>query len=776
MKVGLCTPYKIDNYGTKLQAYAVQEKIRGMGYDAEIVNFERKSDLRPIKLFLRYCNITFLRTKFKKRKNQKIAIGQGIDKTKLRIRQDAINSFDRTHYTTTPPIKGYKNLCKISKKYVAIVCGSDQIWLPSSINNPTVTLEFAPIDCRKIAFSPSFGISNLPKTKRAQYKRFLERMDFLSVREVQGASIIEELIGEKPTVTLDPTLTVNLNVWEELAKEGRELVKGDYIFCYFLGENIRHRQVVHDLAEKEGLQIVSLPHFKKYVEADVEYSDIQLYEVTPSDFIRLIKEAKIICTDSFHGTIFSVLYHKAFYTFERFKADDMNSANSRIHSLMDKLDLMDYVLTEDNNYAITVKKPDYQAVDSKLSELKRGTERYLKEAFAGIPIIKESAPTFELPQNNRCCGCSACATVCPNRCIELLKEEETGFSYPQLENQEKCINCNLCNSVCPVKKQMNTIRSIKEAYYVINNQVEIRKASASGGVFYPVAKRIIEEGGSVSGARYDEHFNVQHVLVNTVEELWPLVGSKYSESALGTVFFQIKEQLDTGTRVLFSGTPCQVHGLKGYLQKEYSNLLTLDLLCYGIQSPKAWNSYKEHITKKKSEISTINMRDKTDSWQKYSMKIEFSNGEIYLKSKLKDPYLRSYSKGLYIRPACYSCTLKNEPRKSDLTIGDFWDIDKLMPEKNDGNGASIVLINTQQGRELIEELTSREILTICKIPIEDLQEVHPLFGVNAKKHKKSRKFFSLLLHGDDFGKIVRSCEYSKAYIVARKMYRKIKNK
>lgn len=384
--IGICTPFKIDNYGTKLQAYAVQEKFVRMGYEVEVINFDRKSDFRPVKLYRRYLNKDFMASKWKKHKKNPSLKGNQVYEGNLKLRRNAINSFDAAHYHLTPLIKGYGKLSSRAKKYSAVICGSDQIWLPTGINNPTVTLEFAPVTCRRIAFSPSFGIEQVPERLKKQYSYFLKKFDFLSVREQQGGVIIENLIGKEVPVTLDPTLTVNLEVWDELRGEGRELVSGDYVFCYFLGNNEEHRKSVYRFAQENGWKIVTLPHFKGYIPADEAYTDIRLYDVTPCDFIKLIYDAKVVCTDSFHATVFSILYHKDFFTFERFKKNSINSANSRIYSLLGQLGLTERIVDTDRTCWICPGSIRYDMVEQKLEGLRRSTDSYLLQALAGIEI------------------------------------------------------------------------------------------------------------------------------------------------------------------------------------------------------------------------------------------------------------------------------------------------------------------------------------------------------------------------------------------------------
>ncbi|PWJ51561.1 Coenzyme F420-reducing hydrogenase, beta subunit [Faecalicatena contorta] len=755
MKVGLCTPYKILNYGTKLQAYAVQKKIESLGFEVEIINFVRRSDLRPNKLVHRYFNSEFVHNKLQKRNLKQIEnekYKQGIVK-----RLDAINSFDSTHYNVTKTIKGFSGLVKVAKEYSAVVCGSDQIWLPSNVYNPTVTLEFASKGCKRIAFAPSFGVNNVPLNTEKEYIKFLNAMDFISIREKQGQDIIKKLIDKEVPVILDPTLSVEKKIWEELASTGRKLTNEKYIFCYFLGSNRKHREYVKRLAEKNKLKIVTLPHFIEYNEADDALSDYQFYDVTPCDFLRLIRDASYVCTDSFHASVFSVLFKKQFYTFERFASIESNSTNSRIYSLLEQLGLEKRLIVDlEQDNTSYLNENDYQEVYNKLNALRINTDTYLENAFSDIKKVKKKKG-FTVPEDINCCGCSACASICPKGCIKMILRQEDGFHYPVIDNMDACINCGLCNKVCPNKEEKNILHSFREAYFAMCTDDEIRKASSSGGIFGTIAEYILEKQGYVCAAKYNNNFKVCHSIISEKDLLPQLLGSKYSESDLEDSFVKIKKLLDDDNTVMFCGTPCQVHGLKSFLQKEYKKLFCVDLLCYGIQSPNAWEKYLNEMKKEDQMISYINMRDKSNSWQDYSMSIKYDDGSRYLGEKSKDMYLKSYTEGLFLRPSCYSCSLKAFPRSSDLTVGDFWDIDAICREKNDHIGASIVIPQSEKGLAFIDKMKQEGNIVSELVNMSRLDKEHPLFCLSAKKNKKSLKFYEMINN--------EKCSFSKAVVL-----------
>lgn len=771
MKVGLCTPYKIPNYGTKLQAYAVQEKIRSMGFEVEVVDFIRRSDMRPNKLFHRYFNINFIKTKLANKKNK------NVDDKKYQLgikkRNDALQSFDRTHYRLSKTIKGYRGLKTLAQSYCAVVCGSDQIWLPTNVYNPTVTLEFAGEGCRRIAFAPSFGVSEIPKNKRREYVKFLESMDYISVREQSGQDLVRDLIGKEVPVILDPTLSIETDIWKQLADTGRKLVDGKYVFCYFLGDTEAHREAVKKYAKENNLKIVALPHFIEYTPCDNDYADVHLYDVTPCDFLNLIEDAECVFTDSFHASVFSILFKKKFYTFERFKASDRNSTNSRIYTLLKSLGLEDRLITNTNNFED--RTCEYQAVYNKLAVLRTETDRYLRKAFANLETESRTQLGFEIPEEKNCCGCGACEQICPRGCIKMVQSSESGFRYPVVLESSNCAHCGMCIKVCPTRQQINVLHSIGTAYYGKSLDDDLRKRSASGAVFGELAREFLKGGGYVCAASYSDKFVVQHTIISSETQLSEILGSKYSESDLGNCYSRIKELLENNQKVLFAGTPCQARGLVGFLRKKYENLTIVDLLCYGIQSPFAWQKYlKERAIQ---NIQSINMRSKHNSWENYSMRIEGDNGNLYLASKDDDDYLRSFAAGIFIRESCYACYLKAFPRASDITLGDFWDMDSICPDENDGLGHNIIIPQTLRGKELMNSLAYAGKIQTEVISSEALAEVHPLFCLPAKRSRKSKLFFKLI--SDDavpFSLAIKKCSFNNFEVFARKKYRELKTR
>lgn len=300
-----------------------------------------------------------------------------------------------------------------------------------------------------------------------------------------------------------------------------------------------------------------------------------------------------------------------------------------------------------------------------------------------------------------CCGCSACVQVCTKQCISLNSDTQ-GFLYPVI-NKEICIECGLCEKVCPCENQSESRIPIK-VYAAINPDDDIRMGSSSGGVFSLLAEAIVEQNGVVFGARFNDNWEVIHDYTESKEGIVAFRGSKYVQSFIGNTYKQAYEFLKAGRKVLFSGTPCQIAGLKLYLRREYDNLITIDVVCHGVPSPDVWSSYLKYINPEKKKITSINLRDKTRGWKKYSYKIVAEGEPLFDGYASSSLYLQGFSLNLTLRPSCFKCPAKGLKSRSDLTLADCWGIQYIQNIKDDDKGVSAVVVNTQKGRIMFDEL------------------------------------------------------------------------
>ncbi len=301
---------------------------------------------------------------------------------------------------------------------------------------------------------------------------------------------------------------------------------------------------------------------------------------------------------------------------------------------------------------------------------------------------------------NHCYGCGACKNICPTIAIHM-EEDEEGFLYPNV-NKSKCIDCGRCQAVCPIDKLDNQSGDYGQEIYGIKHKKEgIRMTSSSGGMFTAISDYILERGGTVYGAAYDDSLNICHQRALTSEARDRMRGSKYVQSNMGEVHKLIRSDLKEGKQVLFTGTPCQADGLKYYLgDLDTSGLILCDLVCHGVPSNLMWKEYKQLINKRKGELKTHYFRTKEYGWHNMRSMNVLMNGKEDDKSILSQVHMSLFLTNLLLRPCCYTCKYSSFRRVADITIADFWGVERSMKEFDDNKGISLVLINSQKGKEL----------------------------------------------------------------------------
>lgn len=307
---------------------------------------------------------------------------------------------------------------------------------------------------------------------------------------------------------------------------------------------------------------------------------------------------------------------------------------------------------------------------------------------------------FKTLDKKDCSGCTACVNACPKQCI-TMKPDEEGFFYPEID-KSACIECGLCEKVCPFDKPKYDNTEIQDVYACYVKEVEQRQKSTSGGLFYAIAKWVITKGGIVYGAAFDDNFKLRHIGVDNLEDLEQLRGSKYLQSYLGDCYAEIKDYLKNGRCVYFVGCGCQVAGLNAFLRKKYDTLITSDLVCHGAPSQLMFDWHLDYLRiKEKGEITSYTFRDLAgwggcESYQYDSQtrgKGQRKNQTYYL-----SPYLYSFMYAYTYRYSCYDCKFAQLPRQGDITLADYWGVDKFFPDLERTKGVSLVIVNTQQGR------------------------------------------------------------------------------
>ena len=371
---------------------------------------------------------------------------------------------------------------------------------------------------------------------------------------------------------------------------------------------------------------------------------------------------------------------------------------------------------------------------------------------------------IKITDKKDCCGCNACVQRCPKQCITMHADNE-GFLYPVV-NTEKCIDCGLCEKVCPVINQEEPQEPIK-VFAAYNKDEKIREQSSSGGIFTLLAEETIKKGGVVFGVKFNREWMPEFGYTETIEGIAPFRGSKYTQAIVGNAYKHAEDFLKIGRFVLFSGTPCQIAGLRRYLRKEYSNLLTVDIICHGVPSPKVWDMYLKETCPKllkstpdekiqsvspigetyKSCIEAISFRSKITGWKKFSflLKLNFptcdgKNTVVFTESLGKNNFMRAFLSDTILRPSCYACPTKHGKSHSDITIADAWGIEHIAKQYDDDKGACYILENTDKGKAAMSIQEYHHL----DVDFQLIKRYNPAWMISAKPYYKQKLFYKLL--------------------------------
>lgn len=359
---------------------------------------------------------------------------------------------------------------------------------------------------------------------------------------------------------------------------------------------------------------------------------------------------------------------------------------------------------------------------------------------------------MHLPGETKCTGCGACAASCPKGCI-AMESDKKGFLYPNIDYTQ-CVNCKKCEDMCPVLRQKTEDCDVKaNLFAAFTRDDSVRNSCSSGGVFFEIARYIINHGGVVFGAAFSEDFKtVEHIAVEEEKELYRLSGSKYLQSKILTCFDQAKKRLESGQVVLFSGTPCQINGLKAFLKKDYKNLYLVDFICHGVPSPLVWKKYVLfRESNSNSTVKMVDFRNKKYGWQDFSLRIVFKNGKYYHKKIKNDLYMRGFLHDIYLRPSCYECCFRQIERPADITLADYWGIQQVEPNMNDDKGTSLVIVHSKNGNFLLKEISN---LIIIKQTTERAFSFNPAITNSPSKPKNSDEFWDDI-EKEEFSKVLK---------------------
>lgn len=346
---------------------------------------------------------------------------------------------------------------------------------------------------------------------------------------------------------------------------------------------------------------------------------------------------------------------------------------------------------------------------------------------------------IDIKEKSDCCGCTACMNACPRSCIEMQEDSE-GFLYPVVHKAD-CIGCNMCESVCPILNHVEKeINPSQRAYVVQNRNQEICLQSTAGGAFTAIAEYVIEQKGIVFGVEMTDEYFVKHVAVEEKVDLVKFRNSKYVQSKLGNTYALVSQQLKSGRLVCFSGTPCQIEGLRSYLKRDYENLILVDVVCRAVPSPGVWKRYIEMEIQKRGSIQSVRFRDKALGYQFSTMELKDVHGVVYRGGIESQPWLRMFFSGMIIRPSCTKCKFRERYRNSDFTIWDCFNVYSFDKNFDEDIGATRVLIHTKKGTEIFEHIKNefKYKAVEADVAVEGVREMIE----SPKPHPRRQEFYS----------------------------------
>ena len=659
------------------------------------------------------------------------------------------------------PILKYTQLPELNKYCDAFIAGSDQIWAYgiNKIFNMSFMLNFADDDKKKLSFGTSWGqpVDYTPPEKKEYTRKLLHRFNAISLREKNGVDICRNNYGVNATVVSEPVFCLSREEYRELAAQSQfELPETKYILTYILDPAPEKRQVILDYEKLLGLPAIGVvdgdPRVAPKKRKELNLGDMP-EDVGAADLIKLFDGADFVITDAFHGTAFSIIFNKKFLSFCNPKRGTI-----RFYELLGKYNLKDRLV--ENPADIPDKEKflqeiDFDLVNKKIAEEAEFSVKWLDTQLK-TPI--DEMKSVVLPQNTvadkniMCTGCGACANLCHFEAISMQQDSE-GFRKPVVD-YDKCTGCGICASKCPVlnPKYSNNTDPACNAFMA---EDEIRAVSSSGGAFTVAAEYILNQGGYVAGTVYNADFSVRHTIIADKEKLDCMRGSKYMQSDTGNVYSEVKKLLEKNELVLFTGLPCQVAGLYAVLgDKKYENLYTIDLVCHGITSQKVFDKYHQDVLGGK-QLTDLQFKAKQPWGWHSGMNARFEDGTAYSVPFEKDPYFIAYLHNISKNKTCGECLFNKLPRQADLSIGDFWGINRFNSIYNDGKGTSEILVNNSKGLELLEKMRPAAKL-MEPVPVNYALDGNTVMRRPYGMHK-NRDYFFKHLDEENFAELTNAC-------------------
>lgn len=724
MKIGIMTWFHYENYGTALQVTALSRHLKNMGHQPEVINYIPRG---AAKITVPDYSIGNLVNKLPDRlKRNKGQSTKKYDFFSSASKSKSYYGFLGKNIILTNPCLNHSDLFNLNDQFDAFVCGSDQIWSPNNFE-PPYYLNFVAERGKKIAYAPSVGVLNIrdPFLKK-RMSELISDIPYLSTREKEGAEFIHKLTGLSPAVVCDPTLLLTGDQWRTFKEQSTESEKRQpYLAAYFLGNNTVHWEKVRSLASERNLEIRVIPVFN----ADLEREGAMSEPIGPGEFLSLIDNASLVCTDSFHGLILSLILQTQVVPFERFSEDDPINQNSRVKNILSKCNLDDILVGFDGAGGSPA-EIDYSVVSQKL-------ELYRSESVAWLSNVLNKAeashPKRQIhidPEKNLCCGCSVCSKTCPTAAIQIGLNNK-GFLAAEVD-EKLCKGCGKCNRVCPFygENKSKKITDCSLFSYKDRRDLVLSKSS-SGGAAYAISEVLLNNGYTVLGAAKRPGINLPYFQsADSIEGLSLLQGSKYLQSDFSNA---ADEVMNSDKPMAIIGLPCQIAAARKF-RPQRENILYIDLICHGVPSFLVYKSYLSLLNRDfgmNPELIRSVFRNKEHGWRDYTITNTDNNTSVSLNEKT-DYFLRLFQSSACYNDSCYECRWR-DCSAADIRLGDYWG-----PRfEKDGTGVSMVIPLTESGEKILNLIQKQSLGDLKPQDMEDY-----------RKYQQNRNYYKPLFHDE----------------------------
>lgn len=660
MKIAIVTLIGEFNNGNRLQNYALQESLKKVSKDISVDTINLNV----------YNNVL--------RKAKKIL------KTLLKrnINLKAFRKFNKNITFTNKKYNEIKEDYKLLiNEYDYFVTGSDQVWNLGYLDNEKYYfLDWVPCE-KKLSYAASIGNNNLTEIQQAKFLNLLSTFNQISVREKESEEMLNKLGFNNVDTHIDPTLMLTEKEWNKLVNSPKYNFTKDYIFVCILGQmSEEYKQTIQEIANKYNLEIINL----------YDKKNKEIFSSGPSEFLYLIKNAKLVITDSFHSIVFSITFKTPFLHFERCDTGASAKINSRLKNLerIFETKFKTHKNIDDNIFDVIIPNPD-----EKLKIERQKSLDYLKNALSNKKINNLNDTKF------KCTGCGLCANICPQKAIKIVQNDK-GFYHYEIDS-EKCNNCGACIKLCPANNTYSQQDYNITKIYGAKNHFPIQDNSSSAGVFGKLASKILNDKGIVYGLSYNQ--TNEYSRIDKLEDLEKIKGSKYYQANISTIYPLIEKDLKENKEVLICGTPCQIAGLKQKF-KNYSNIYLIGIICHGTPSKKI---LQEYCIEEFGEIPTkINFRKKNPYWQNYNLEFIGKNYNNSMRA-FDNIWFKNFISNTYLNNCCYNCNFAGKDFGADIILGDFWGIENIDKKFYDKYGTSIVICSSEKGSNLIQSIDNQ---------------------------------------------------------------------